>query len=109
MKSGGEETDTIRQRVMKARMRQRKRYQGSGYQFNGELPGREVERYVSLLSKEQNYLEKVFETGQLSTRSYHKIIKLARTIADLEGMDKIKCSHLAEAVCYNSGKKRFFQ
>lgn len=109
MKAGGEETDTIRQRVMKARMRQKKRYQGSGYQFNGELPGREVEHYVNLSSEEQNYLEKVFETGQLSTRSYHKIIKLARTIADLEGMDKIKSSHLAEAVCYNSGKKRFFQ
>ncbi|HKM35804.1 MAG TPA: YifB family Mg chelatase-like AAA ATPase [Lachnospiraceae bacterium] len=108
-KEKGEDTDTIRQRVMDARMRQKKRYLGSGYQFNGELPGREVERYLSLASEEQGFLEKVFETGQLSTRSYHKMIKLARTIADLEGTEEIRSSHLAEAVCYNNGKKRFFQ
>lgn len=108
-KEKGEDTDTIRQRVMDARIRQKRRYLGSGYQFNGELPGREVERYLNLNLEEQSFLEKVFETGQLSTRSYHKMIKLARTIADLEGAEEIKTVHLSEAVCYNSGKKRFFQ
>lgn len=108
-KVSGEDTDTIRSRVMEARIRQKKRYLGSGHQFNGELPGREVERYVSLTLDEQSFLEKVFETEQLSTRSYHKIMKLARTIADLEGSEDIKTVHLSEAVCYNNGKKRFFQ
>ncbi len=108
-KEKGESSNAIRQRVMGAREIQRKRYEGSGYQCNGEVPGNELERYIHLSSEEQNYLEKIFDTGQLSVRSYHKIIKLARTIADLDGEEEIKSAHLAEAVCYNSGKKRFFQ
>lgn len=107
-KSRGEKTKCIRERVMLARERQTGRYRDSGYHFNGELAGRDVEQYCKLHLAEQRFLEQVFEAGQMSVRSYHKIIKLARTIADLEASEEIKVSHLAEAVCYNSGKQRFF-
>ncbi len=107
-KNRGEKTKYIRERVMEARERQIKRFRESGYHFNGEMSGRDAEQYCKLHLSEQRFLEQVFESGQMSVRSYHKVIKLARTIADLEGAEEIKVSHLAEAVCYNSGKQRFF-
>lgn len=107
-KHTGETTDTIRKRVMSARKIQKIRYQGTPYHFNGELSGREVEKFCPLGSKEQKFLEQVAEAGQMSARAYHKVIKLARTIADLAGEEAIGTKHLAEAVCYNSGRKRFW-
>lgn len=104
----GEGTAEIRSRVMEARKRQKMRYKDSPYHFNGELPGREVEKYCVLHPEEQRFLEQVFENGQMSTRAYHKVIKLARTIADLAGEEEIKTSHLSEAICYNSGRQRFW-
>lgn len=107
-KSRGEKTEIIRNRVREARERQAYRYQKSHYHFNGELPGREVEQYCMLRQKEQRFLEQVFETGQMSVRAYHKVIRLARTIADLAGEEEIKAAHLSEAVCYNSGRRLFW-
>ncbi len=105
----GEKTEVIRERVMEARERQKIRYGGSPWQFNGELPGREVERYCKLGAGEQRFLEEVFESGQMSVRCYHKVIKLARTVADLAGKERIAVNHLAEAVYFNSGKQRFWR
>ena len=107
-KHTGENTETIRNRVMEARNLQKIRYQGTPYHFNGELPGREVEKFCPIRHKEQQFLEQVADAGQMSARAYHKVIKLARTIADLAGEEEIRTKHLAEAVCYNSGRKRFW-
>ncbi|MCH5275809.1 MAG: YifB family Mg chelatase-like AAA ATPase [Lachnospiraceae bacterium] len=104
----GESSAAIRKRVMEARKRQQIRFKGSSYHFNGELPGREVMRYCELGSEESHFLEQVFEAGQMSLRAYHKVIKLARTIADLEGEEHISVAHLSEAVCYNSGRQQFW-
>lgn len=103
-----ESSVTIRRRVMEARKRQNLRFRGTSYHFNGELPGREVERYCVLGSDERRFLEQVFDAGQMSLRAYHKVIKLARTIADLEGEVHISTAHLSEAVCYNSGRQQFW-
>ncbi|MGN0431609.1 MAG: YifB family Mg chelatase-like AAA ATPase [Lachnospiraceae bacterium] len=107
-KKKGETTAAIRERVMEARKIQKIRYKGTAYHFNGELPGREVEKYCILGVSEQKFLEEVAEAGQMSARAYHKVIKLSRTIADLAGKEKISTEHLAEAVCYNSGRRRFW-
>ena len=107
-KEKGESSAAVRKRVMEARKRQKLRFKGTPYQFNGELPGREVERYCTLSSEERHFLERVFEAGQMSLRAYHKVIKLARTIADLEGEVHIKKTHLSEAVCYNGGREQFW-
>lgn len=105
----GETTENISKRVMEARKVQKIRYRGTPYHFNGELPGREVERFCPLGIKEQRFLEQVADAGQMSARAYHKVIKLARTIADLAGGGEIQTKHLAEAVCYNSTRKRFWK
>ena len=107
-KGNGEKTADIRARVIEARERQSRRFKETGYYFNSELSGRETEKYCKLNLAEQLFLEQVFESGQMSVRSYHKVLKLARTIADLERSEEIKTGHLAEAVCYNSGKQRFW-
>ena len=107
-KQSGENSSHMRMRVLSARERQEYRYRESAYRYNGELTGREVERYCRLNSKGQYFLEQVYESGQMSMRTYHKVLKLARTIADLDETDDISVGHLSEAVCYNNGKQRFY-
>ena len=53
-------------------------------------------------------MQKVFETMELSARGYHRILKVARTIADLDGSEKILERHLSEAVCYRSVDQKFW-
>ena len=105
--SSGYDTKTLRVMVEEAREMQKKRYRETAYDFNGEVSGNDVKKFCRLGEKEQRFLEQAYEAGQMSVRSYHKIIKLARTIADLEHADEISVAHLAEAICYHSGKRLF--
>lgn len=105
--ASGYDTKTLRAMVEEAREMQKKRYRGSSYAFNGEVSGNDVRKFCQLGEKEQRFLEQAYEAGQMSVRSYHKIIKLARTIADLEHADEISVAHLAEAICYHNGKRLF--
>ena len=59
--------------------------------------------------KEAAYMERMYEKLQLSARAYHKIIKLSRTIADLDGSERITVRHLTEAVCYRSLDKKYWE
>jgi len=104
-----ESSDVIRQRVMKARKIQEKRYAGIGYRFNAELTPGDIRRFCTLGFKEQQFMEKIFETMKLSARAYHKVLKVARTIADLAGEEKINEIHLSEAVCYRSADQKYFR
>lgn len=105
----GESSADMAKRVLEARRRQKIRFQGSSYHFNGELSGRDTERYCELGREERRFLEQVFEAGEMSLRAYHKVIKLARTIADLDGEERIGLRHLSEAVYYNSGRKQLWK
>ena len=105
--SSGYDTKTLRVMVEEAREMQKKRYRETAYDFNGEVSGNDVKKFCRLGEKEQRFLEQAYEAGQMSVRSYHKIIKLARTIADLEHADEISVAHLAEAICYHNGKRLF--
>jgi magnesium chelatase family protein len=89
---------------MEARARQEHRYRGTRYKFNAELGSNDIKEYCKLGSDEQELMESVFESLDLSARAYHKIIKVARTIADLCGSDNINTQHLGEAVCYRIGR-----
>ena len=62
-------------------------------------PG-DIEKYCKLGAKEQAYLENAFCTMELSARAYHKILRVARTIADIDGSEEIRQIHLMEAVSY---------
>lgn len=101
-----ESTKQIKERVMEARSRQERRYQNTRYRFNAELGAGDIKKYCTLGTREQELMEQVFQIMKLSARAYHKIIKVARTIADLDGSDQIQELHLSEAICYrmNDGK-----
>jgi magnesium chelatase family protein len=99
-----EGSKAIKSRVMEARARQEHRYRGTRYKFNAELGASDIKEYCKLGSDEQELMERVFASLDLSARAYHKIIKVARTIADLGGSDDINMEHLGEAVCYRIGR-----
>lgn len=98
--AAGEESARIRDRVMRARTIQTERFRDTGLRFNSDMKAGDVERYCKLGGKEQRFMEQMFAAMQLSARGYHKILKVARTIADLAGCERIDEEHLAEAVCY---------
>lgn len=95
-----ESSKTIRKRVEKARQRQLERYKGTKFTFNSQLNSSAIKKYCSLDIKTQNLLSNAFEKMKLSARAYNRIIKITRTIADLDDSDVIKINHLAEALQY---------
>ncbi len=94
----GESSDDIKRRVCSAFKRQQQR----GPRMNAELNIREIESFCLLKEKELLLLQKAMDKLKLSARAYHRILKLARTIADLEGSPGIEAPHLTEAISYRS-------
>ncbi len=95
-----ESSATIRERVMKARTIQEKRFEGTELRFNSEMSPADIKKYCRLGIREEAYLENVFCKMDLSARAYHKILRVARTIADIDGSEDIREIHLMEAVSY---------
>ena len=106
--SGEETSAQIRERVMAARERQAARFAGTNLHFNADMGAGEIERYCVLEAQERAYMERMFAAMQLSARAYHRILKVARTIADLEGSERIGEVHLAEAICYRQSDRKFW-
>ncbi len=104
----GESSALLREKVMAARQRQKERYRGTAFRFNGDLSAGDIETYCPLLEEEKKMMEAMFHSLDLSARAYHRMIKVARTIADVEGSREIKKEHLAEAACYYSAGERVF-
>lgn len=96
----GESSQAIRERVVAAREIQLSRFAGTSLQFNAAMGTAEVMRWCHLGENQKRYMEEMYQSLQLSARGYHKILKVARTIADLEGSEEIQEIHLAEAICY---------
>lgn len=98
--SFGESSAEIRSRVLCAHKIQTERYAGCGFRFNGELPAEAVAKYCRVDEEGGKLMQSVFTRKRLTARTYHRILKVARTIADLEGEEHILTRHLSEAVCY---------
>ena len=99
------ETDSsanIRERVIKARTRQRERLQGEGIFSNAAMTPRLIRRYCAIDTESEQMLERAMARLGLSARAYDRILKVSRTIADLEDSDAIRAPHVAEAVGYRS-------
>lgn len=96
----GEESKSIRKRVQAARNLQRKRFKGTKIKSNAEMQTRDIKKYCPLDNESLNLLRQAVSQMNLTARSYYRVIKLARTIADLAGEEKIVVSHLAEALQY---------
>ncbi len=104
-----ESSEDIRRRVEAAGQRQARRFEGSSILFNGRMNGREVKHYCRLDGEQEAFLKRVFEQKGLSARAYHRILKVARTIADLRDAPEISMTDLAEAVGYRGPEEKFWR
>lgn len=103
-----ESSEEIRKRVRIAREIQIKRYQGQNIYFNSQLSPRTIKKYCKLGIKEQALLEQAFVKMNLSARAYHRILKVSRTIADLDQSEEINLKHISEAICYRSLDQKYW-
>ncbi len=105
----GESSETIRARVMEARAIQQKRFRGiKGVYANAHMDTRLIRRFCKLSPEGEEILKKAITNLGLSARAYDRVLKLARTIADLEGSEDIKTHHVAEAVQYRSLDREYW-
>lgn len=103
-----ESSARIRERVERARGVQRERFLGSGLTFNSEMKGDEIQRYCGLEKEDQQFFREVYRNMNLSARAYGRILKVARTIADLDGKEQISHQHLCEAISYRSLEEKYW-
>ena len=96
----GESSASIRERVQAARERQRIRFEGSDIICNSDMRVAEVRQFCKLDEAGDSLVRQAVSQLDLSARGYHRVLKLARTIADLAGCDDIQSVHLAEAQQY---------
>ncbi len=97
----GETSQAVADRVAAAREKQANRYQNSaGVRVNADIEGRTLEQFATPDADGRDLLSKVAERFGLSARGYHRVLRVARTIADLAGSDDVLAPHVAEAVSY---------
>ena len=103
-----ESSEKIKERVNKARKIQQDRYKENGIYSNAELTPKLVSKYCKLDKESKTILQNAFEKLGLSARAHGRILKVARTIADLDGKENINVSHIAEAIQYRSLDKKYW-
>src|SRR3989344_6056697 len=99
-KASGVKSSEMRSMVTKARSIQRERLFDSNLQTNSEMRPKEIEKYCNLDSEAEGLVKKAVTSHNLSGRGYHKILKISRTIADLDNSENIILKHVAEAISY---------
>lgn len=97
-----ESSEQIRERVNRARKIQLERYESEGIISNSELSSVQIEKYCKLNDETKIFLENAFNVYGYSARTYSRILKIARTIADLEEKENIELQHVAEAIQYRT-------
>lgn len=107
-KGDNESSEAIRKRVCACQKRQVARYRGEPFCHNSGIPASKLALYCALDDRGVRYMEQMFAKLALTARTYHKILRIARTIADMEGAERIHMRHLTEAVCYRSINDRFW-
>lgn len=96
----GEKSKDIRQRVQKAHERQQRRYKNLKITNNAELPAKDIKNFCQIGEESLKLLRQAVNTMNLSGRGYHRVLKVARTIADLAASEEIKLEQVAEALQY---------
>ena len=100
--SAGEPSAVVRERVIAARERQRRRFSALGITCNAHLPGPLARREALLSADAEQLLASAVEHMALTGRGFDRVIKVARTVADLEGLDRVGRNHVAEALSYRT-------
>ncbi len=104
----GESSAEIREKVMRAHEIQQARFAGTGIHFNSEIPSAKLSEFCPCDEGAEKVMMDAFSSMRLSARGYHRIIKVARTIADLDGAQVIRREHAAEAVCYRMIDRKYW-
>lgn len=104
-----ESSSEIRKRVLKTREIQKKRYEGRGISTNSELTTPMIKEFCSMTAEAEKTLQEAFERLGLTARGYTKIIKLARTIADMEEEEIINVYHIGEAITYRDPQIKYLR
>jgi magnesium chelatase family protein len=103
-----ENSASIRSRVNTARRVQTERYKNDGIFYNSQLNSKLIDKYCHINAHQKKMMRNAFVSLNLSARAYGRILKVARTIADLEGTEKIQDHHLAEAIQYRRLDRQFW-
>ena len=98
----GESSDAVRNRVIQAREIQLARFNGDGIYSNSAMSPKQIRTYCELDAQSEELLEKAMSRQGLSARAHDRILKVSRTIADLEGSDNVNSAHISEAINYRS-------
>lgn len=102
-----ESSAAIRERILQAKIKQTERFEGKKNSSNAGLTLCDIKKYCMLGAKEQKLMEQVFHSMQLSARAYYRILRVARTIADLDDSKEIREIHLAEAISFRMAGARY--
>lgn len=97
-----ESSETIRKRVIATREIQKKRFHGQAFRTNGRMTRSFIEKYCMLSNESLDFTEQAVKQLNLSMRSYDRILRVSRTIADMAGSEKVEQEHLAEAFQYRA-------
>ncbi len=104
----GEKSEVIRKRVIQAREIQNMRYQNDTINYNAQMQPKDIEKYCQLDEKSLQLIKMAMDKLNLSARAYDRILKVARTIADLDGKEHITTNHISEAIQYRSLDREFW-
>jgi magnesium chelatase family protein len=101
-KADGTSSAAMREQVLAARDRQKARFGGDGRLLNGRMTGRLIRKHCQLDADSEALLKSAMDDLGLSARAYDRILRVARTVADLGGSDRIDAGHVAEAIGYRT-------
>jgi magnesium chelatase family protein len=102
-----EESASVKERVEQARKKQSSRFKGLPMKSNSEMGPRQIKEFCNLEEQAEKLIGQAVDSMKLSARVYHRILKLARTIADLESSETIKANHIAEALQYRPKERTY--
>lgn len=101
-------SEQMRDQVQNARDIQKERFKDKAYSFNSQIPDKDLKKYCKLDEQSKKLMEIAFNKYNMSARTYNKILKISRTIADMDNSDQIKEDHLLESIQYRSIDSKFW-
>ena len=104
----GESSEVVRDRVIRAREIQLARFNGDGVYSNSAMSPKQIRTHCTLDAQSEELLEKAMLRQGLSARAHDRILKVSRTIADLEGSENIQPNHISEAINYRSLDRNYW-
>ncbi len=104
-----ESSEEIRKRVVEVQKIQAQRYKAYGFKFNSQIPSGMIDMFCPLSEQDTIYMEEMYNKYSLTARTYHKVLRVARTLADMNGQEDITRSNLQEALLYRGLDKKYWE